>query len=245
MEKQTYFINGQSVTIYMYGTGEPLLFLHGGRVEARTFKGLIKHLGKRYRVIAPDVPGYGSSPTPKDEWSFADYAAFFDLLLGKLDLSKVTVVGYSMGGGIALNLAANSARISNLVLIDASGLTEAQAERSRHHDGRRLWFYMTHPQYISTLGILLRDYGLFLWSHRKDYDQLRMIRIKCRQLSNDEAIRRITVPTSIIWGKDDWIYPLEVAYESQRNIPNSELHIVEGNHDWLLYTPLRLKFSML
>lgn len=240
----TISLNGQAVGFRRQGSGEPLLFLHGGRVRARTFKRLIKQLAERHEVVAPDIPGYGDSPTPYKEWSFVDYAAFFDVFLAKLGLNDVTVVGYSMGGGIALNLAAQSKRVKKLVLIDASGLMLSEVKTS-HHDMRRLWFYATHPWYASALGVLLRDYVAFLWAHRKDYRQLQHLQSICRQTSHGEAFRSITVPTVIIWGNQDWIYPLAVAHEFQRRIPHSTLHVVPGNHDWPVYNPLLLRQNMI
>src|SRR5438045_176580 len=93
--KQTITTNNQQVTYYKFGHGKPLLFLHGGRVRALTFRKLLQHLAQEYTVIAPDIPGYGDSETPKGVWSFTDYAAFFDAFLRDLDLEKVTVMGYS------------------------------------------------------------------------------------------------------------------------------------------------------
>lgn len=237
-------LGGQLVSFQRRGTGKPVLFLHGGRVQARTFEKFLKILTEQYEVIAPDIPGYGSSPTPKTTWSFENYAVFFDDFLERLQLTDVTVVGYSMGGGIALNLAARSKRISKLVLVDASGLT-VHGVKGSHYDIRRLWFYLSHPQYMAALFVLFRDYSAFLWSHRKDYRQLRLIRNTCRQTSYSEAFRRIIVPTSIVWGERDWIYPTPIAYEYQRRIPHSDLYFVPGNHDWLVYNPLLLKECMI
>jgi pimeloyl-ACP methyl ester carboxylesterase len=230
-------INGQLVRYCRQGEGRPVLFLHGGRVQARTFRKFLKILTKLYEVVAPDIPGYGSSPTPKAKWSFINYADFFDKFLIELQLTNVTVIGYSMGGGIAFNMAAHSKRVSKLILIDTSGLMLPGLKTS-HHDARRLCFYLTHPKYVDSLGKLLGDYSVFIWSHRKDYRQLQAVRRSCQNTAYNDVFQGITIPTTIIWGRQDWIYPLKVAYECQRRIPQSMLHIVPGNHDWLIYNPL-------
>ena len=242
--QRTITLNGLDVRYYQFGQGEPLLFLHGGRVRAITFKRTLEQLAKHYTVIAPDIPGYGASDTPKTNWSFADYGTFFDEFLGRLELHDVAVVGYSMGGGIALNLAAISKRISRLTLVDSSGLHARNKKRSPH-DGQRLLFYLTHPTYYGTLATLLRDYSQFIWKHRGDRERMRHIRHTCATTDYGSALQHVSVPTLILWAKNDRAIPLAAAYEFQKRMPQAELKIVRGNHDWLLYAPLLLRQSML
>lgn len=233
-------INGLNVTYYRLGSGRPLLFLHGGRVRARTFRRLITLLSRRYSIIAPDIPGYGGSDTPRDTWSFVEYAAFFNTFLNHLDLEKVTLVGYSMGGGIAANLAVTSNRIEKLVLIDASGVFFDKREQG-HRDGQRLWFYLKHLQYVGALGVLLRDYLQFIWKHRRDWAHMKHIRQACFSTRYEANMRNISVPTQLLWGGSDWIYPLSVAHAFQLLIPQATLVTVPGNHDWPVYDPLLAK----
>ncbi len=237
-------VNGLHVTYYSLGNGEPLLFLHGGRVRAKTFKPLLLLLSKKYTVIAPDIPGFGSSDTPQQAWSFAEYGAFFDTFLEQLNIQNATVMGYSMGGGIAANLAAASKRVTKLVLIDASGIHRPKEQRS-HHDGQRLWFYLRHPQHVAAFGRLLRDYAQYAWKHRSDYRHMRAIRRACFDALYDDNLRRIVQPTALIWGKDDWIYPIATARAFQEHIPQAKLKIVQGNHDWLVYAPLLIRQHVL
>jgi len=244
MKQLTLTINDQQVAYWRQGKGQSVLFLHGGRVRARTFRKLLVNLAKEYEVIAPDIPGYGSSPTPKKVWSFVDYADFFDDFLAKLNLTNVIVIGYSMGGGVALNMAARSKRVSRLVLIDTSGLTLPEVKMS-HHDLSRLWFYLSHPRYLPALYVLVRDYATFLWSHARDFECIQRTRARCQDTSYDETLQDIAVPTDIIWGRQDWIYPLVVADEFQRRIPHAILHIVPGNHDWPVYSPERVVGTVL
>jgi pimeloyl-ACP methyl ester carboxylesterase len=244
VNKQTITISNQRIAYYQFGQGSPLLFLHGGRVEARTFKKLLKELAKDNMVIAPDIPGYGDSDTPKKVWSFVEYAQFFDSFLKHLGHDHVIVVGYSMGGGIALNLAAQSSRVSQLVLMDSSGL-QSLPTRHSHQDLRRLLFYLTHPQYLSSLFTLLRDFVAFSWKHRRGWRHIRDIRKQCLETSYEDALRRIIVPTTVLWGDSDWIYPSTVAYVFQQKIPQATLTFIPGNHDWPIYDPLQYKQTML
>jgi pimeloyl-ACP methyl ester carboxylesterase len=242
--KQTIEINGQKLVYYRFGQGKPLLFLHGARIQALTFKNSLEQLATHYLVIAPDIPGHGGSETPKGDWSFTDYATFFSDFLKMLDLQDAIVVGYSMGGGIAFNLAAISGSITRLVLIDASGLNTTNKQRSQQ-DFRRLLFYFSHPRYVGILSLLLRNYLGFLWLHRGDSGHMQRIQRARSETQYDDALANIKVPTLLLWGKNDWVIPLSVAYEFKKRIPQADLKIVDGNHDWPLYMPLLLSQLMI
>ncbi|HTE22224.1 MAG TPA: alpha/beta hydrolase [Candidatus Limnocylindria bacterium] len=242
--RHTISINGLDVAYYQFGHGTPLLFLHGGRVRALTFKRSLEQLSKRYTIIAPDIPGYGASATPKGEWSYSDYAVFFNSFLDKLELDDVTLVGYSMGGGIAFNLAAINSQVARLVLVDSSGL-HAVNKRSNPHDLRRLSFYLKHPPYYSTLAVLLREYLQFIWKHRGDYSHMQHIRQSCRKTSYEKGLRKVSVPTLLVWAQDDRIIPVATANVFQKRIPKAVLKTVKGNHDWPLYKPAPLVKSIL
>jgi pimeloyl-ACP methyl ester carboxylesterase len=237
IEKFATSVNGLKITYYKSGSGAPLLFLHGGRTNALTYERLLLHLSKNYTVIAPDVPGYGQSNTPSVPWSFTEYASCMDDFLEKLALEKVAVMGYSMGGGIAAVLASVSSRVSGLILVDASGIQSAAKKRSRQ-DFRRFLFYMTHPQYARSFGLLAFAQVQFLWKHRLDYRKIASIQRKCFTTSYEHYLQDIKIPTQLVWGDQDWIYPMEVARTYQKKIPKSKLHTVSGNHDWLVYNPL-------
>lgn len=237
IEKHKVNINGLTVTYYQLGAGRPLLFLHGGRVRALTFKKMLRLLGRRYQVIAPDIPGYGGSQTPHESWSFTEYAQFFDDFLAQLRLKNVTLVGYSMGGGIALNLAAMSKRIAQLVLVDSAGQRSEQTIGNKHRDLQRLSFYLSHPRYALSLMVLARDYTYFLLKHATDYRHIKRIRQACFGASYEPVIRQLNLSVLLVWGRDDTIYPLENARQLHRKIRNSSLQTVPGNHDWPVYNP--------
>ncbi|HSW88527.1 MAG TPA: alpha/beta hydrolase [Candidatus Saccharimonadales bacterium] len=228
-------IHGLNLTYYTFGAGKPMLFLHGGRVRALTFKKNLELLAKNFFVIAPDIPGYGFSATPKDVWSFIDYAKFFDYFLSKLDLKNVTVIGYSMGGGIAYNMAGISKRLDKVVLINSSGMNiKVHKVRS---DLKRLEFYLTHPKYLHIFIVLLKEYCLYYIGHIMDLKIINRIRTKCGDTIYD-AYKTIKIPTLILWSDEDWIFPIAVGKRFNQKIPHSKLEIVQGNHDWILYNPI-------
>lgn len=242
LQKHETTIDGLNLTYYESGRGSPLLFLHGARVRAITFRRLLLYLSKRYTVIAPDMPGYGSSDTPQEAWSYANYAHFLESFLAELSLHDVTVVGYSMGGAMGFHLAASSTRVSKLILIDPAGVHGKDRISMKdfiHLQAyKRLKFYTTHPMYWRAAAILLRDGAQFAWKHRADRRQLARIRSACFSTPHEEALRHIKIPTTLIWGVNDWLIPVSRAEQIQRYVPQATLETVPGNHDWLVYDPL-------
>ena len=89
------------------GKGHPVLLIHGNSASGEVFKKQFQSaLGKKYRLIAPDLPGHGDSDVAVDTetYSFPGYARVLAELINTLGLKKVTVVGWSLGGHIALEL---------------------------------------------------------------------------------------------------------------------------------------------
>ncbi|WP_199517221.1 alpha/beta fold hydrolase [Nucisporomicrobium flavum] len=105
------------------GAGEPLLLLHGLGGTRRTWDHLIDALAATHTVIAPDLPGHGDSDAPGGDYSLGAHATAVRDLLVALGHASATVVGHSLGGGIALQFAYQFPdRVSRLVLVSSGGL---------------------------------------------------------------------------------------------------------------------------
>src|SRR5215510_5000728 len=104
------------------GAGPPLLFLHGGG-GAGIWLPCMAKLAKKFDVIVPEHPGFGASDTPAWLDTVADLANYYLAFLDELDLRGVHLVGSSLGGWIAADLAVrNAARLASLTLIAAAGI---------------------------------------------------------------------------------------------------------------------------
>jgi len=107
------------------GTGPNILLLHGGG-GPQTVAGFAELIAADHRVITPTHPGFGGTPRPDELTTVAGLAEVYAALLDELDLDEVTVVGNSIGGWIAAELALlDSDRISSVVLVDAVGIEVA------------------------------------------------------------------------------------------------------------------------
>jgi pimeloyl-ACP methyl ester carboxylesterase len=115
-------INGIRIDAVERGTGAPILFLHPG-IGLDPAAPVLDGLAARGRLIAPTHPGFGNSDQPRSFDSVDDLAYFYLDLLDELDLKDVTLVGVSLGGWIAAEMAVKStARIARLVLANAVGI---------------------------------------------------------------------------------------------------------------------------
>ena len=110
------------VTLVDHGTGRPVLVLHGGGGPASVAR-FVETMSATHRVLAPTHPGFGGTPRPDRLASIAALADTYAQLLERLDLTDVLVIGFSMGGWIAAELALRAgARLRGVVLVDAVGI---------------------------------------------------------------------------------------------------------------------------
>jgi pimeloyl-ACP methyl ester carboxylesterase len=112
------------VSVADYGSGQPFLLLHGG-AGPQSVTGFAEQFAAAHdvRVLVPTHPGFGGTPRPGALNSIGGLAALYNALVGQLDLQDVTVIGNSIGGWIAAEIALlKSPRVSSIVLIDAVGI---------------------------------------------------------------------------------------------------------------------------
>lgn len=124
-------VSGLLTTYDETGTGKVVLLLHGWGDNSNGLKGLQRELQAKYRVIVPDLPGFGGSQLPPATWSLDDYAGFVADFLVKVQAEPVyAIIGHSNGGAIAIRgLAAGKLRAEKLVLLASAGVRIRQPLR--------------------------------------------------------------------------------------------------------------------
>ena len=116
-------LHGQRMCLTDVGSGPPILFVHGLMSSRRTWADQWVRLAADHRVLAPDLFGHGESAKPLGDYSLGAHAASLRDLLDALELDAVCVVGHSLGGGIAMQLAyLFPERVERLVLVSSGGL---------------------------------------------------------------------------------------------------------------------------
>jgi pimeloyl-ACP methyl ester carboxylesterase len=223
-------VRGCNIGLMRGGSGRPLLVLHGAGGAANWLP-YMDELAARHDVIVPEHPGFGNSDTP--EWldNVADLANFYLDLLDQLDLRAVDLIGFSLGGWIAAELAArNTRRLASLTLVAAAGihvpgvaqvdsflLSDEQRVRAMFHDPHRADAMVAHVTRPEQEDVELRNRtttARLIWQPR-GYDP-----------NLAKWLHRIDVPTLLIWGANDRLFPKEYAFAYQRLIPGAKVEII-------------------
>ena len=114
-------LHGDRVAYRDEGAGEVLLLVHGMGGSSNSWSGVIPLLAKKYRVIAPDLLGHGESDKPRGDYSVGAFAVLLRDLLDALDVTRVTVIGHSLGGGIAMQFAHQHRQYCERIVLISSG----------------------------------------------------------------------------------------------------------------------------
>ncbi len=116
-------LHGHELAVTDVGEGPAIVLVHGLMSSRRTWDAQLERLAVDHRVVAPDLFGHGDSAKPVGDYSLGAHAASLRDLLDELDLSAVTVVGHSLGGGIAMQLSyLFPDRVQRIVLVSSGGL---------------------------------------------------------------------------------------------------------------------------
>ncbi|QEC48481.1 alpha/beta fold hydrolase [Baekduia soli] len=116
-------LHGHPVTYHQAGQGPVVVLVHGITSSSRTWRSVLPLLAARHTVIAPDLLGHGSSAKPPGDYSLGAHASGLRDLLVALDVPRATIVGHSLGGGVAMQFAYQfPERVERLVLVDSGGL---------------------------------------------------------------------------------------------------------------------------
>jgi pimeloyl-ACP methyl ester carboxylesterase len=123
LTRESLVVHGHRLSYLRAGSGPPLLLLHGIANNCQTWAEVIPRLAESHTVIAPDLLGHGESDKPRGDYSIAAYANGLRDLTSVLDIEQATLVGHSLGGGIALQFAYQfPERCERLALVGSGGL---------------------------------------------------------------------------------------------------------------------------
>ena len=228
-------------TTYLEGgeasNSDPILFLHGWTISTAPYRESLKFLCQRYRVIAPDLPGFGKCTHPKCACDSASYVNCIVSFLEALNIQKVHAIGHSGGGSIAIALAATRpSLVSSLIISDSTGIPLGTLPKVAL--GRSIDMVMQTPK-VRVIP-MLRFYRAML--HNWVFNTQNMI--QCTRLALNEDLRpllpQIKSPALVLWGGSDRFIPLQLAYEFSQGIPGARLIAAQGeHHEWAMFRPER------
>ncbi|HEY9415582.1 MAG TPA: alpha/beta hydrolase [Pseudonocardia sp.] len=247
-------VHGYRRAFRVCGSGPPLVLIHGIGDSSATWESLIPMLARDHLVIAPDLLGHGDSDKPRADYSVAGFANGVRDLLGVLGIRRATLIGHSLGGGVAMQFAYQfPERTERLVLVCSGGagpdvsialraLTLPGAQASL-----RLLRLPTARFQLGAAITLLRMFDTALGQDAPDLmravDALpdstsRAAFIRALRAVVDWRGQVITmldrcyltagVPTMLVWGSRDAVVPVSHGYRAHSAMPGSRLEVFEG-----------------
>jgi pimeloyl-ACP methyl ester carboxylesterase len=247
-------LHGHPVTYHRMGDGPAVLLIHGITSSSRTWRAVMPALAEHYTVIAPDLLGHGRSAKPRGDYSLGGYASGLRDLLVALEIPRATVVGHSLGGGVAMQFAYQfPERVERLALVDSGGLGAevSLVLRAATLPGAEYVLPLLASSPLrgagAALGSALGRVGLRASADVRgmaegfeslgDGDARRAFLHTARSVI-DPAGQRVDatdrlylaehVPSLIVWGEKDHMIPVKHAHDAHVQMPNSRLEIFEG-----------------
>jgi pimeloyl-ACP methyl ester carboxylesterase len=254
VEVERLSIHGHDIAYRSAGSSGPVVLLvHGMASSSATWDSVIEPISEHAIVVAPDLPGHGESAAAGGDQSLGSLASSLRDVLLTLGHDRATVVGHSLGGGVAMQFAYQFPQACDrLVLVSAGGLGRDVALFLRalafpgldliippafapklHQAGasvvRLLGRMGIHPR--PSFEEIWRDYGML---SRKDTRRAFFATLRAvidpagqRVSATDRLYLAAAVPTLILWGARDSIIPVRHAHEAHQAIPGSRLEIFE------------------
>ncbi len=243
-------VHGYRRAFRISGSGPALLLLHGLACDSSTWLDVIPTLSEHYTVIAPDLLGHGESDKPDADYSLGGYANGMRDLLTVLGIDKVTVVGHSFGGGVAMQFAYQFPdRTERVVLVSTGGLGK---------DVTPLIRFLTVPGSSAALAAAtfrpwrplvaggMRALSRTPLSATRDLDEVARIYESLADPATRRAVQRVTshvlnwkgqfvtmtdrsylarlMPVLVVWGRDDMVIPSKHADFAPTQV--SDVHVL-------------------
>lgn len=246
-------IHGYRRAYRISGSGPALLLIHGIGDNSTTWEPVHRELARRFTVIAPDLLGHGKSDKPRADYSVAAYANGMRDLLSVLDIERVTVVGHSLGGGVAMQFAYQFPHmVERMILIGAGGVTKdvnIALRLAALPVGGEALALLRIPFVLPAIQAAGRAVSTVFGSTRIGRDIPDMLRILAdlpeptassaftRTLRAvvdwrgqvvtmlDRCYLTESVPVQLIWGEQDSVIPVSHARMAHAAMPGSRLDI--------------------
>ena len=227
-------VGGHRIHYYSGGEGPPLVMVHGVASRAADMALIDRELMKTRRVYALDLLGYGESDKPEDsDYSVPTEAEVVRGFMDAMGVRNADVMGISMGGWVALKMAADHPeRVRRLVLVASGGLqfpttlTETTFSPTTM-DELRASFALQSDNLSKVPAFVLRDFlrrsPSKAWIVRRSMASMLTLRDVL-----DGKLQRVTMPVLLVWGTRDRIVPYSVAGMMKKEMPQAELVTLEG-----------------
>lgn len=229
-------INDLNINYSDEGEGEVILLLHGWGTNITLFEGIRNTCSVKYRVIAPDLPGFGESDEPKEPWCVDDYADFVIEFCRQLGISSAVLLGHSFGGRIIIKLLSRDncpLKVERVILTGSAGIKPVQSEKAK----KRAKAYQKGKAFLST-GIMKKLFPNALENYRRkhgsaDYNaaspMMRQVLVKVVNEDLAPLLPKIKQEVLLIWGENDDATPLSDGKRMEKEMPNAGLVVLPNS----------------
>lgn len=229
-------VSGLNIHYLTGGQGSPLIIVHGGGEGSAGWAKPMAELTKKYRIYAPDLPGWGNSEAIAGDYYIPELVEFLDNFAHSLGLQSFYLMGHSLGGGIALNYALKFPnKVDKLILVSSLCLGKEIA----------LWVrFLSSLRIENTLGkaahAILRGVKWFVDSTLAPMFQIEFVNPICaasltlgrkvvtfrqQTMVLADRLSEIAMPTLVVWGAKDPVVPFRQAYMAAELIPDCQVKV--------------------
>ena len=231
--------------------GTPVILIHGLGASADIWMYNVEALARQHRVYVPDLIGFGRSDKPGPSFSPFDYTSFLDDFMNLLKIERVSLMGQSLGGGIALHYALQfPQKMNKLVLVGSAGLGKEVIWTLRlmslpllgelfsypSRKGVEIFFKLAvRNRALVTKEFVELYYDIFSRPGFQKFFLMILRQIVDIRGAREEILdpimnnlNKIAQPVLIIWGEKDGVLPIKHGYLGKEKLPNAKLKIMEG-----------------
>ena len=262
MTNHDLILNGLRIHYVEGGAGETVVCLHGTALDSAqlSYGPSLPYFSEHYHVLAPDWPGYGKSELPRKALTINDHVALLKTFMDTLELEHVHLVGFSMGGAVALAFALEAPqRVKSLSLAGSYGLAKqvhvpllpylalrtpllsrtvmSSLRLSRTLTGLVLRFLVfADPRKVDRM--LINDVYTHLKSPHAEEAFLAWIKGEVGPVhlstSYQDSYEQLEIPTLLLHGKRDLVIPAHFAKRAAKNLKNANLKLIPNCGHWLM-----------
>ncbi len=228
-------VNGILTNYIDKGNGDTVLLLQGWGTSVELYTAVIDKMAEKYRVLAPDLPGFGATPDPAEPWHVGDYADFALAFCEKLGIKRCIIFGHSFGGRVTLKLMARDdlpLTVDKIILTGAAGIRHELSEAAK----KKAAAYQRTKKLLScapmkalfpnALEKLRSKHGSA--DYKAASPMMRQVLVNTVNEDLSALLPKCTPETLLIWGRNDDAAPYEDGQRMEREMPDAGLVTIEN-----------------
>lgn len=216
-------IKDLNINYIQYGKGKDIVLLHGWGQNIQMMDPLGKNLCQNNRITILDFPGFGSSETPSFAYNISDYTEILHEFLNSLGIEKPILIGHSFGGRVAISYA-SVYPIEKLVLFGSPFMVRMNIGLKT-----KILKTLNNIKVLSGIAEFMKNH-MGSADYRAANGVMREILVETVNTDLTENVKKIKVPTLLIWGENDDAVPVSEAEELEKLLLDGALIVLPGTH---------------